>query len=171
MTHNLVDSGKDQILDFVRQTNLINFPDDRVKIVYHPDFISATNPLFGIDYSEFVRGCHLGIFPSFYEPWGYTPLECMASGVPSVTSNLSGFGDYSLKLVSSPENHGLYVVNRRDLRYSDAAQQLADHMYNFVALNRRQRIEQRYQVERFALNFDWNNLTKHYDKAYRAAVR
>ena len=171
VTHNLVDSGKDQILDFVRQTNLINFPDDRVKIVYHPDFISATNPLFGIDYAEFVRGCHLGIFPSFYEPWGYTPLECMASGVPSVTSNLSGFGDYSLKLVSSPENHGLYVVNRRDLRYGDAAQQLADHMYNFVALNRRERIEQRYQVERFALNFDWNNLTKHYDKAYRAVVK
>lgn len=171
VTHNLVDSGKDEILNFVRTTNLINFPDDRVKVVYHPDFISATNPLFGLDYDEFVRGCHLGIFPSFYEPWGYTPLECMASGVPSITSNLSGFGDYSLKLVSSPENNGLYVVNRRDLRYPDAAQQLADHMYQFVSLNRRERIEQRYQVERFALNFDWNNLTKHYDKAYRMAAK
>ncbi|MFK7969238.1 MAG: glycosyltransferase [Bacteroidia bacterium] len=171
VTHNLVDSGTDKILNFVRKTGLINHADDRVKIVYHPDFISATNPLFGIDYDEFVRGCHLGVFPSFYEPWGYTPLECMASGVPSITSNLSGFGDYSLKLVSSPENHGLYVVNRRDLRYGDAAQLLAENMYHFVSLNRRERIEQRYQVERFAMNFDWNNLTKHYDQAYRKAVK
>jgi glycosyltransferase involved in cell wall biosynthesis len=54
----------------------------------------STNPLFGLDYGQFVRGCHLGVFPSYYEPWGYTPLECMARGVPTVTSDLSGFGDY-----------------------------------------------------------------------------
>lgn len=58
--------------------------------MFHPEFLSSTNPLFGLDYEEFVRGCHLGVFPSYYEPWGYTPAECTVMGIPSVTTNLSG---------------------------------------------------------------------------------
>ena len=52
-------------------------------MVFHPEFLVSTNPLFGIDYDEFVRGCHLGVFPSYYEPWGYTPAECTVMGIPS----------------------------------------------------------------------------------------
>ena len=44
-----------------------------LQVVFHPEFLSSTNPLFKMDYEEFVRGCHLGVFPSYYEPWGYTP--------------------------------------------------------------------------------------------------
>ena len=58
--------------------------------MFHPEFLSSTNPLFGLDYEDFVRGCHLGVFPSYYEPWGYTPAECTVMGIPSVTTNLSG---------------------------------------------------------------------------------
>lgn len=58
--------------------------------MFHPEFMSSTNPLFGLDYEEFVRGCHLGVFPSYYEPWGYTPAECTVMGIPSITTNLSG---------------------------------------------------------------------------------
>ena len=54
-----------------------------MKVVFHPEFLVSTNPLFGIDYDEFVRGCHLGVFPSYYEPWGYTPAECTVMGIPS----------------------------------------------------------------------------------------
>ncbi len=92
VTHKLVHEEQDEILKYLNDKDLMNNPDDPVKIVYHPDFITPSNPLFGMDYNQFVRGCHLGIFPSHYEPWGYTPLECMASGVPSITSDLSGFG-------------------------------------------------------------------------------
>lgn len=61
-----------------------------LQIVFHPEFLTSTNPLFGLDYEEFVRGCHLGVFPSYYEPWGYTPAECTVMGIPSITTNLSG---------------------------------------------------------------------------------
>ena len=57
-----------------------NREEDPVKVVYHPEFINPVNPLWGIEYDQFVRGCHLGIFPNAYEPWGYTPLECVALG-------------------------------------------------------------------------------------------
>ncbi len=171
VTHNLVDDVKDPILNFVRKAELVNKPEDRVKIVYHPAFINSANPLWGIEYPEFVQGCHLGIFPSYYEPWGYTPLECMASGVPAVTSNLAGFGDFCLKNIAHPEQYGLYVINRRDLLYDDAAEQLANTLFNFVNSTRRERIEQRYKVEEAAIQFDWNSLTKHYNKAHDEALK
>lgn len=171
VTHNLVDDSTDPILQAVRSTQLINKPEDRVKIVYHPAFINSANPLFGIEYDEFVKGCHLGVFPSYYEPWGYTPLECMASGVPAITSNLAGFGDYSLKNMAHPEQHGLYVINRRDLLYEDAAEQLASTMFDFVNSARKERIEQRYKVEEAAMQFDWNTLTKYYHEAHEEALK
>ena len=63
----------------------------KLQVIFHPEFLNSTNPLFGLDYQEFVRGCHLGVFPSYYEPWGYTPAECTIMGIPSVTTNLSGW--------------------------------------------------------------------------------
>jgi glycogen(starch) synthase len=167
VTHELVDEANDEIVNFIQRRNLLNRPDDKVKIVYHPDFISATSPLFGMDYSQFVRGCHLGIFPSYYEPWGYTPLECMASGVPSVTSDLSGFGDYLLKNFPDHEKHGMYVVERGKRSFDWSAKQLSGFLYQFLTQSRRDRIMQRNNVENYSSSFDWENLIKHYEEAYQ----
>jgi len=166
VTHNLINDAHDEILNFLRVANLVNNEYDKVKVVYHPDFISPINPLFGMEYGQFVRGCHLGIFPSYYEPWGYTPLECMASGVPAVTSDLSGFGDYVLKHLEQPEEKGIYVVNRKDKSFHDAANQLTEQLYTFVKLERRDRITQRNKVEISSEHFDWKNLGTYYEKAY-----
>lgn len=170
VTHNLHDDGEDEILQTIRQNHLVNNEYDKVKIVYHPEFISPVSPLFGMEYGQFVRGCHLGIFPSYYEPWGYTPLECIASGVPTVTSDLSGFGDYVLKNMSYPEEKGIYVVNRQDKSFQEAANQLAEFLFSFVQLNRRDRITQRNRVESSSERFDWHHLTSHYDTAYERAL-
>jgi glycogen(starch) synthase len=75
VTHLLQDEDKDPLLTYIRNLQLFNRAEDPVKIVYHPDFITPTNRLWSMDYDQFVRGTHLGIFPSMYEPWGYTPLE------------------------------------------------------------------------------------------------
>ncbi|MEM6264848.1 MAG: glycosyltransferase [Bacteroidota bacterium] len=170
VTHNLKDDAGDPILNFLRSSDMINKEEDPVKIVYHPDFISSVNPLFGIEYGDFVRGCHLGIFPSYYEPWGYTPLECMASGVMAVTSDLSGFGAYAANNVPHPEENGLYIVNRSRLSYHEAANQLADQLFAFVRIPRHERIQLRYKVERAAERFDWKNLVSYYDQAHAQAV-
>lgn len=169
VTHNLYHDDTDQILNFIRAANLVNNAHDRVKMVYHPDFISPTNPLFGMEYGQFVRGCNLGIFPSYYEPWGYTPLECMASGVPAVTSDLSGFGDYVIKNVENPEKKGIYVVKRVNENFYTSAEQLAEMLFSFVRMSRRDRIQQRNLVESSSEDFDWQNLTKYYDEAYKLA--
>jgi glycogen(starch) synthase len=170
VTHNLVNPN-DEIVNFLRTSNLVNNWWDRVKVVYHPDFITPGNPLFGMEYGQFVRGTHLGIFPSYYEPWGYTPLECIASGVPTVTSDLSGFGDYVLENIPDHQEKGIYVSNRRYRSFDESANQLADMLMSFVRMTRRDRIEQRNKVERASEHFDWQNLSLYYDKAYSLALK
>jgi glycogen synthase len=76
VTHNMADDSNDPVLNQIRRVKLFNSSHDRVKIIFHPDFLNSSNPILGLDYEEFVRGCHLGVFPSYYEPWGYTPAEC-----------------------------------------------------------------------------------------------
>ncbi len=169
VTHNLVHDN-DEILNFLRVTNLVNNKHDKVKVIYHPDFVSPSNPLFGMEYGQFVRGCHLGVFPSYYEPWGYTPLESIASGVPAVTSDLSGFGDYVLNTIPDYEDKGIYVVTRKDKTFEEVAEELANTMLNFVKLTRKERIQQRNRVESSSDYFDWSVLADYYDKAHEAAV-
>jgi len=171
VTHTLKDDKNDEILNFLRTSNLVNNRHDKVKIVYHPDFISTANPLFKMDYTQFVRGCHLGIFPSMYEPWGYTPLECLASGLPSVTSELAGFGDYVVKEIPDHDEKGMYIINRKGRDFNQTAEELANMMFEFVKLSRRDRIALRYKCEESSLHFDWSNLGKYYDEAYKLVVQ
>ena len=161
---------EDDIIRNLHRTQLLNHAEDKVKVVYHPDFIVSTNPLFGLDYGQFVRGCHLGVFPSYYEPWGYTPLECMARGVPTVTSDLSGFGDYMMQIMRDYEQWGVSVVNRKTQNYKESAEQLANLLFKFVQQSQRDRIMQRNRVESIADTFDWSNLRGYYDTAHELAV-
>ncbi|MBY0433074.1 MAG: glycogen/starch synthase [Cyclobacteriaceae bacterium] len=171
VTHKLTNEEGDDILQFLVRRNLMNRPEDKVKIVYHPDFITSTNPLFGMDYSQFVRGCHLGVFPSYYEPWGYTPLECLASGVPSVTSDLSGFGDYLTQNFPDYEKNGMFVIERGKRTFDWSARQLSVSLHRFLTQSRRERIMQRNNVENYSAAFDWKNLIKHYRQAYELAAQ
>ena len=171
VTHTLKDDANDDILKFLRQAHLVNNRHDKVKVVYHPDFIATSNPLFRMDYNTFVRGCHLGIFPSMYEPWGYTPLECLASGLPSITSEVAGFGDYVVNNIPDHDEKGMYIINRKGRNFSDIAEDLANIMLNFVKMTRRDRIALRYKCEEASLHFDWSNLGRYYDDAYHAVVK
>jgi len=169
-THTLADEANDEVLNRVQSAMMFNLADDPVKVVYHPDFITSSNPLFGMDYDQFVRGCHLGIFPSFYEPWGYTPLECVARGVPAVTSDLSGFGTYLLEHMPDYRDRGLFVVHRRGATFDQAAAELTDWLFEFTQLERRERIALRNQVEGLSDHFDWRNLGRHYTEAHNLAL-
>jgi glycogen(starch) synthase len=169
-THNVVDDATDPVLNNFRRCNLFNEKHDRVKVIFHPEFLSSTNPLFGLDYEDFVRGCHLGVFPSYYEPWGYTPAECTVMGIPSVSTNLSGFGCFMNDHIADPMSYGIYVVDRRFISLDESLNQLAQYMFDFTRLNRRQRIIQRNRTERLSDLLDWRNLSMYYRKARQMAL-
>jgi glycogen synthase len=181
VTHLLEDDQQDEVLNQIRNVWLFNRHDDPVKIVYHPQFISPTNPLWGIEYEQFVRGCHVGVFPSAYEPWGYTPLECLAMGVPAVTSDLAGFGRYVQDTIpsltggfaegASGHGHGgIAVLKRRGRSFGEAAHNLSRALLEYCQLDRRERITLRNQVERSSWEFDWTSLAKAYDWAHDLAL-
>ena len=193
VTHLLDDDATDEVLNQIRKVWLFNRPDDPVKIVYHPEFISPTNPLWGIEYDQFVRGCHMGVFPSSYEPWGYTPLECLAMGVPAITSALAGSGgfaedappglatgftaapaapdpDLPPSALALPPSSGLSILKRRGRTFNEAAADLAQQLAAFCQMDRRQRIQLRNDVERSSWDFDWSVLGAAYDHAHDLAL-
>ncbi len=170
VTHILENDGDDPVLNQIRQLGLVNRPEDPVKIVYHPEFISPANPLWGIEYDQFVRGCHMGLFPSSYEPWGYTPLECIAMGVPSVTSDLAGFGRYVAEHHLGHDEWGLTVLRRRGRPYHETAADLCAKLLDFCRMDRRERIALRNAVDRRSWDFDWAHLGPAYHEAHDVAV-
>jgi glycogen(starch) synthase len=138
--------------------------------VFHPDFISLSS-LFSLDYDQFVRGCHMGIFPSYYEPWGYTPLECLALGLPTVTTDLSGFGAYVERHVPDALQNGTLVLNRSRQNAPDTIEQLSSYLFKFCELNRRERIALRNRSERLTERFTWDVMAAHYHRAHAEAIR
>jgi glycogen(starch) synthase len=170
VTHDLADDAGDPVLKQLRASHMFNAADDPVKIVFHPQFVTATSPVINLDYEQFVRGCHMGIFPSYYEPWGYTPMECVALGVPAITTDLSGFGAYCQSHVPNHDERGIVVLERRHKGYDQTVEDMVNYLMYFVQLNRRQRIELRNNVEQLGDLFDWSNLAKHYDEAHKLAL-
>lgn len=170
VTHAVENEATDAVLGYLRQLQLFNRPEDPVKVVYHPQFITSTNPLWGIEYEQFVRGCHLGVFPSAYEPWGYTPLECAALGVPAVTSDLAGFGKYVAEKYPDHDEWGITVLKRRGRGYHDSAADLARWLLAYCRLDRKGRIDLRNKVQRQSELFDWGRLGRAYHRAHDLAL-
>lgn len=170
VTHNMWDDSTDPVLAQLRHCNLLNSPGDPVKVVFHPEFLTSTIPLLGMDYDQFVRGTHLGVFPSYYEPWGYTPMECAALGVPSITSDLAGFGTYIQSHIPDHRQRGFFITERRYRNWDDAANQLADQMQFVLGMERRERIDLRNKVESTSVQFDWKELSRYYWESHRLAL-
>ena len=165
VTHNITDNENDPILCQLRRLRLFNDVSDRVKVIFHPEFLSSNSPILGLDYEEFVRGCHLGVFPSYYEPWGYTPAECTVLGIPSITTNLSGFGCFMEDHVENPNDYGIFIVDRRMKSVEESVNQLKDYMLTFCQWSQRQRINSRNRTERLGVILDWKTLGIEYRKA------
>ncbi|KAL1959943.1 hypothetical protein VTO42DRAFT_611 [Malbranchea cinnamomea] len=170
VTHNMVNED-DPVLNQLRRVQLFNYSSDRVKVIFHPEFLNSSNPVLPLDYDDFVRGTNLGVFPSYYEPWGYTPAECTVMGIPSITTNLSGFGCYMEELIENSADYGIYIVDRRMQGVDDSVNQLTDFMFEFCNKSRRQRINQRNRTERLSDLLDWKRMGMEYVKARQLALR
>lgn len=170
VTHILEDDQTDPVLVQLRALKLFNQADDPVKVVYHPEFLTPVSPLWGVEYEQFVRGCHLGLFPSAYEPWGYTPLECMALGTPAISSDLAGFGRYVEETLPDHDQWGVWVLSRRGRSFNEAADDLARRVFEYCTLSRRDRVALRNEVEKRSWDFDWSRLGIAYHRAHDLAL-
>lgn len=169
-THDLVDPANDIILKKFKEANLNNAADDNVKVILYPIYLNGSDGLLNLNYYESIVGSHLGIFPSYYEPWGYTPLEGAALGVSSITSDLTGFGKFIAPFVDDKKFPGVFLLKRFQKSENEVVKQLTDMMENFTRFSRRERIQNKIEARDIANKADWDVLIKNYLEAYRMAI-
>lgn len=170
-THILNNENNDAILNSLRESGLNNSKNDRVKVIFYPIYLTGADGLLNTDYYESIIGSHLGIFPSFYEPWGYTPLECGALGVASVTTDLAGFGLYIKKEVDKRKSKGIFVLDRMNKSDDDVVDSLTETMYNFCRLNKADRVRNKINAHEVAAMADWEYFIEYYINAHNLAIR
>ena len=165
-THYLENVAWDQIAQTINGS-VLDRPESKVKVIFVPTYLNRNDGVFNKNYYELLVGMDLTLFPSYYEPWGYTPLESIAFSVPTVTSSLAGFGAWAASL---DEHEGIEVVERNDDNAAQAADAVADAVRRFIALPDDKVGAVRasaYEISKRAL---WNNMFKHYQAAYECAI-
>lgn len=168
-THELLTD--DEITRFAVRAGLDNSAENKVKIVYHPDFIDRTTSLFGMDYLEFVQGCNLGIFPSLYEPWGNAAMESSLQGTPAIVSNTSGFGQFVEANLPHYEDHALHMIDRRAQSDEDAVMRLTQILYMFTQNFRDDQFIPRTVLPNHFLDFfRWSGVSQRYLESYKLAL-
>jgi phosphorylase/glycogen(starch) synthase len=169
LTHNLHYPHTDPILNRVEENSLHNDRDSKVKIIFVPSYLNGNDGIFNIPYFDLLIGFDLSVFPSYYEPWGYTPLESLMFSIPTVTTSLSGFGLWVKNYYKNPGN-GIFVVERTDDNESHVVDEIRRFMSMFVGFNKAEIKEARgkaYEVSRIAT---WDSLVELYLTAYEQAL-
>jgi len=169
-THDLFNEEDDPILKGFKESNLLNKKGDRVKVVFYPIYLTGADNLLDLDYNESIIGTHLGVFPSYYEPWGYTPLETGALGVASITTDFSGFGRY-ISSDLGKKDLGIFVIKMFNKSEEEKIENLFEVLYRFSQLDREGRMENKIEARRLASLVDWDKLIGNYIKAHELAVK
>lgn len=169
-THCLSDENGDAIMSAFRAAGLENKEEDRVKVIFYPIYLSGVDGLCDLDYYQAIQASHLGVFPSYYEPWGYTPLEAAALGVPAITSNLSGFGKYFYDELDRDKVPGVRVIDMETKAKEEVVAALAASLGRFAGFSRKERIDNKMRARNIAFMADWENFALHYIEAENLAV-
>ncbi len=164
-THYLANEGEDAIMNGFRRAGLENKEEDRVKVIFYPIYLSGADGLGDLDYYQSIEASHLGVFPSYYEPWGYTPLEAAALGVPAVTSNLSGFGKYFYDVLDRDKVPGIRVIDMENSPREQVVKDLTKSLHRFASFERKERIDNKIRARKIAFMADWENFALHYIEA------
>ncbi len=169
LTHSLHYPQTDPVMQRIQANNLNNEKDSKVKIIFVPSYLNGDDGIFNIPYFDLLIGFDLSVFPSYYEPWGYTPLESLMFSIPTVTTSLSGFGLWVKTYFKDPGN-GIAVIERTDDNEVIVIDEIRAFMSKFIGLSNDEIAEARrkaHEVSRIAM---WDTLVDHYFYAYKMAL-
>ncbi len=169
LTHGLYNADHDSILTKAMSANLANKVGDSVKLIFVPSYLNGRDGIFNFNYYELLIGFDISVFPSYYEPWGYTPLESLAFHIPTITTSLAGFGLWIKEKDKNPSS-GAWVVERTDSNSPQVIEQISEILLEFSSYNEKQIEEARkkaFNLSRIAL---WNELINKYRDAYDLAL-
>ncbi|MDP4203199.1 MAG: glycogen/starch synthase [Bacteroidota bacterium] len=169
VTHQLVEPWHDPILSSISWSHLTNAQNTKVKIIFVPSYLTGDDGIFNKSYYDLLIGTDLTVFPSYYEPWGYTPLESSAFSVPTITTSLSGFGQW-VNYHQQDIDQGVAVIPRNDSNYNEVVSELVLQIEQFAALTPVQVQSARKKAATIAEKALWEHFIEYYDKAYTIAL-
>jgi glycosyltransferase involved in cell wall biosynthesis len=171
-THTLHNYSSDRIYDRIHQLGFYNAPSDRIKVIYVPSYLKGDDGIFNEHYYNLLLAMDVTLFPSYYEPWGYTPLESCAFSVPTITTSLSGFGMWCRSLGKDSDILDVVsVVDRGDGNYHEVVAHIAEQVERLSLLSPAELKLVRQEAHKVSVKADWGHFIRYYVTAYDEALR
>lgn len=171
ITHVLHNPYSDQIINRLHSIGFSNNEQSNVCVIYVPCYLNGDDGIFNMSYYQLLIGMDATAFPSYYEPWGYTPLESIAFGVPTLTTSLSGFGQWVMRgFNDSFESTGVYVAERTDGNYLSVADSIARSIKYLTSCDSLASDAIRAQAMSTAAKANWSLFIDHYLMAFSVAI-
>ena len=173
VTHWLHNMSHDNVLGMLKYYDMHNRKDEHVKVIFLPCYLDGKDGILNMTYYDIVLGNDLCVYPSYYEPWGYTPLEAVAFKVPCITTDLAGFGLWANSVFGryGEIQDGVKVIHRTDYNYSEVADIIKDTVAEFSAFTKKQVDEARRHAGELSKKALWSEFVKFYEQAYDIALR
>ena len=173
ISHWLHNMDHDSVLGMMKYNDMWNRKEDKVKLIFLPCYLTGNDGLINMPYYDLIIGIDLSIYPSYYEPWGYTPLESIAFKVPCITTDLAGFGLWanSEKGAYSEIEDGVKTIHRTDYNYSEVADVIKDTVSKFSNMTEAQVKKARSNADKLSKKALWSEFIKYYWQAYDFALR
>ena len=164
------EQSEHEVVAFVMIPYLDRAPSRKGKVsaVFVPYYLDGHDPLFQKTYYDLLIGMDITVFPSYYEPWGYTPLESCAFHVPTITTSLAGFGEWAAR---QKDQFGVVVIERNDSNFEEVAEHIADDLLRFNRLSKEDKARARKEAAAVAKKADWKHFFQYYRKAYAMAIK
>jgi glycosyltransferase involved in cell wall biosynthesis len=171
ITHWLRNMNNDSVLNQINYLNMENKAEDRVKIIFVPSYLNGNDGIFNMPYYDLLIGLDVTVFPSYYEPWGYTPHESIAFSVPTITTSLAGFGLWMRKMGDEKGmNDGAEVITRDDYNFIEVSEDICNRVFEMTTKsNEQEKILHQAALDRADMA-DWKHFFKYYQDAYRIAL-
>jgi len=173
VTHWLHNMSHDNVLSMLKYYDMHNRKDENVKVIFLPCYLDGNDGIVNMTYYDVVLGNDLCIYPSYYEPWGYTPLEAIAFKVPCITTDLAGFGLWANKVFGHDGQleDGVKVIHRTDYNFSEVADNIKDTVAEFSNMTKKQIETCRKNAEALSEKALWTHFIEYYYQAYDIALR
>lgn len=172
ITHVLHEQDGDKVLGQMSWLDMHNRPQDKVKVIFVPCYLDGNDGIFDMSYYDLLIGMDITVFPSYYEPWGYTPTESVAFHVPCITTDLAGFGLWAndLKGGQSEIEDGVKTVHRSDYNFNEVSDAICETIIKFSKFDKKQLTVVRRNAASIAEKALWKHFIKYYYEAYGIAL-
>lgn len=173
ITHWLNEQQNDRVLGMMNWFGMHNQKGEKVKLVFIPCYLTGDDGIVNLSYFDVILGNDLCIYPSYYEPWGYTPLEAVAFKVPCITTDLAGFGLWAHSECGgkSTLDNGVEVIHRTDYNYNDVAEDIKQTVIRYANATKNKQTRMRNNARALSQKALWTHFIEYYYNAYDFALR